>query len=152
PEAVLPHILPLLKAGDILAHVYSCMPDGIVGRATAVPDAVREARAKGVKFDLGHGVNLSFRIARMLMEAGIYPDTIGSDVHGDFNSYHDYSILDYSLLGGLNKLIALGMPLPDAVARATVNPARALGDDTIGALTVGNPANITVLETVGGDW
>ncbi len=152
PETVLPHILPHLKAGDVLAHVYSCMPDGIVGRATTVPAALREARAKGVLFDLGHGVNLSFRIARMLMEAGIYPDTIGSDVHGDFNSYHDLSILDYSLLGGLNKLVTLGMPLADAVARATVNPARVLRDDTIGVLSVGNAANITVLDTVAGDW
>lgn len=152
PETVLPHILPHLKPGDILAHVYSCMPDGIVGRANRVPEAVLEARAKGVLFDLGHGVNLSFRIARMMMEAGIYPDTIGSDVHGDFNSFHDFSILDYSLLGGINKLIALGMSLPDTIARATSHPARVLRDDTIGSLKPGNPADITVLQAVDGDW
>jgi dihydroorotase len=88
----------------------------------------------------------------MLMDAGIYPDTIGSDVHGDFNSFHDFSILDYSLLGGINKLIALGMPLADTIARATAHPARVLRDDTIGSLKPGNPADITVLEAVDGDW
>jgi dihydroorotase len=151
-DMVLPHILPHLKAGDMLAHVYSNMPDGIVGKRTKVPDVVREAKAKGVLFDLGHGVNLSFRIARMMMDAGIYPDTLGSDVHGDFNCFHDFSKLDYSLMGGLNKLVGLGMPLADAIARVTVNAARFLRDDTIGALTVGNPADVTVLERVDGDW
>jgi dihydroorotase len=151
-EEVLPHVLPHLKPGDMLAHVYSCMPDGIVGKRNRVPDVVREAKTKGVLFDLGHGVNLSFRIARMMMEAGIYPDTLGSDVHGDFNCYHDFSKLDYSLTGGVNKMVALGMPLTDAIARVTVNAARFLRDDTIGALKVGNPADITVLETVEGDW
>ncbi len=152
PEEVLPHVLPHLKPGDMLAHVYSCMPDGIVGQRNRVPEVVREARAKGVLFDLGHGVNLSFRIARMMMEAGIYPDTLGSDVHGDFNCFHDFSKLDYSLMGGVNKMVALGMPLVDAITRVTVNPARFLRDDTIGSLKVGNPADITVLETVDGDW
>jgi dihydroorotase len=152
PETVLPNILPHLKPGDMLAHVYSCMPDGIVGTSNTVPELVREAKRAGVLFDLGHGVNLSFRIARMMMEGGIYPDTIGSDVHGDFNSYHDLSILDYSLMGAVNKLIALGMPLGDAIARVTAHPARFLRDPTIGALTPGNAADITVLETIGGDW
>ncbi|MBI3515997.1 MAG: amidohydrolase family protein [Proteobacteria bacterium] len=152
PEAVLPKVLPHLKPGDMLAHVYSSMPDGVVGRGNRVPDVVRAARDQGVLFDLGHGVNLSFRIARMMMDAGIYPDTIGSDVHGDFNSYHDLSILDYSLAGAVNKLLALGMSLGDVIARVTAAPARFLGDATIGALTPGNPADLTVLERVDGDW
>jgi dihydroorotase len=36
---------------------------------------------------------------------------------------------------------------------ATVNPARALGmEDTLGSLTVGRDADITVLEQVAGSW
>jgi dihydroorotase len=152
PESVLPKLLPLLKPGDMVAHVYSCMPDGIVGKANRVPEAVLEARARGILFDLGHGVNLSFRIARMMMEAGFYPDTIGSDVHGDFNAYHDLSKLDYSMLGAVNKLVALGMTPTDAIARVTINPARFLRDPTIGSLSPGNPADITVLAWLDGDW
>lgn len=151
-ENVLATALPLLKAGDMVAHVYSCMPDGVVGRANRIPDWVREARARGVLFDLGHGINLSFRIARMMMDAGFYPDTISSDVHGDFNAYHDFSALDYSLMGAMNKLVAFGMPLPDAIRRMTVNPARFLRDDTIGNLSPGSPADITVLELIDGNW
>jgi dihydroorotase len=152
PESVLPKVLPLLKPGDMVAHVYSCMPDGVVGKANRIPDAVLEARSRGILFDLGHGINLSFRIARMMMEAGFYPDTIGSDVHGDFNDFHDFSKLDYSLMGAINKLLALGMSVTDAITRVTANPARFLRDHTIGSLTPGNPADITVLEWIDGNW
>ncbi len=152
PSSVLPMVLPWTKPGDILAHIYSSMPDGIMGPGNRVPDIVRQARDRGILFDLGHGINFSFRIARAMMEAGIFADTLGSDVHGDFNSYHDFSQLDYSLIGGLNKLLALGMPLATAIAGLTLNPARILRDETIGSLRVGSRANITVLKTVDGDW
>ena len=152
PDTVAARALALLRPGDMAAHVYSCMPDGIMGRSDRVPDYLTEARDRGVLFDLGHGINLSFRIARAMMAAGIYPDTLGSDVHGDFTSYHDYSILDYSLMGGVNKMVALGMPLNDAIARVTLNPAKFLQDPCIGSLTPGMPANITVLDKIEGDW
>jgi dihydroorotase len=152
PESVLPRVLTQLKPGDMIAHVYSLMPDGVVGKANRIPEHVREARARGILFDLGHGVNLSFRIARMMMEAGFYPDTLGSDVHGDFNFDHDFSKLDYSLLGGVNKMVALGMPLGEAIACVTSHPARFLRDPAIGSLTPGNPADICVLDRIDGGW
>jgi riboflavin synthase len=40
-------------------------------------------------------------------------------VHGDFDVFHDFSKLDYSFMGAVNKLIGLGMPLVDAIARVT---------------------------------
>jgi dihydroorotase len=152
PDSVLPRALPLFKPGDVIAHVYSCMPDGVMGPGDAVPGWIVEAKAAGILFDLGHGVNLSFAIARKMMERGIFPDTIGSDVHGDFNSFHAFDILDYSLLGGLNKLLALGMKLPDLIRALTATPARVLQDAGIGHLGVGARANMTVLRAVEGPW
>jgi dihydroorotase len=73
-------------------------------------------------------------------------------VHADFGSYHDFSILNYSLLGGLNKLVALGMPLVEAIRALTATPARTLRDSSIGHLGVGARANITVLRDVPGNW
>jgi predicted amidohydrolase len=87
-----------------------------------------------------------------MMEKGILPDTIGSDVHGDFNSYHDFSILDYSLVGGMNKLIGLGMSLTDAIRALTATPAKVLSDPSIGNLGPGARANLTVLRPVEGEW
>lgn len=80
------------------------------------------------------------------------PDTIGSDVHGDFNSYHDFSILDYSFLGGMNKLLGLGMSLTDVVRALTATPAEVLADPSIGHLGPGARANVTVLRPVEGEW
>ena len=102
--------------------------------------------------DLGHGINFSYRIARKMMDKGIFPDSIGSDVHGDFTSNHDFSILDYSLVGGLNKLIGLGMSLTDCIRALTVTPARILADPSIGHLGAGARANLTVMRQVEGDW
>jgi dihydroorotase len=152
PETLLARIIPLLKAGDIMAHVYSCMPDGIMGLGDEVPAWVHDAKQAGILFDLGHGVNFCFRIARSMMAAGVFPDTLGSDVHGDFSAYHDLSILDYSLVGGLNKLVALGMPLPAAIAGLTATPARVLGDTSIGHFGIGARANITLLRPIDGEW
>jgi dihydroorotase len=152
PSAVMGQVVPYLKEGDVLAHVYSSMPDGIMSVGEDVPDWLFEARAKGILFDLGHGINFSFRIARKMMDKGILPNTIGSDVHGDFNSNHDFSILDYSLIGGFNKLLGLGMSLSDCIRALTATPARVLADPSIGHLGAGARANVTVLRQVEGDW
>jgi dihydroorotase len=152
PSAVMGQVVPYLKAGDVLAHIYSTMPDGIMSVGEDVPDWLFEAKAKGILFDLGHGINFSFRIARKMMDRGIRPDTIGSDVHGDFTSNHDFGILDYSLVGGLNKLIGLGLPLGDGIRALTATPATVLGDPSIGHLGPGARANVTVMRQVAGDW
>ena len=69
-KSVLPEVLPLFKAGDMLAHIYSCMPDGIMSTHEDVPPAVFEAQQRGIHFDIGHGINFSFDIARKMMEWG----------------------------------------------------------------------------------
>lgn len=151
-EQVLEQVLPVLRPGDILAHVYSSMPDGIMGSRDAVPEIVLRALDRGLHFDIGYGINFSYAIARRMMAAGVLPNTISSDIHGDFASYHDDSILDYSLCGAMTRILALGMPLAEVVRRVTVNPAAILRDPDIGALTPGTLADITVLDRVAGDW
>jgi len=153
PQVVMETVLPLLRPGDTVAHVYSNMPDGIMGPGDEVPSVVRKAYAQGIHFDIGFGINFSYRIARKMMDVGILPNTIGSDVHGDFNGYHDDSKLDYSLCGAITRLCALGMPLADAVCRATLNPAKILGEEhNIGTLASGTCADITFLEPIKGHW
>ena len=153
PDEVLKRVVPVLDPGTTLAHVYSTMPDGITGGADPIPAIVFEALERGLHFDIGHGVNFSFAIARRMMDAGILPNTISSDVHSDFNAYHDDSLLDYSLCGAMTKLAALGMPLEDVIARTTLNPARILREeDEIGTLAADSRADITILDRVSGAW
>ncbi|MBF5056142.1 dihydroorotase [Alcanivorax sp. 521-1] len=146
-DEVFPSLLPLLKPGDMLAHIYSCMPDGIVGDSDTVPEAVLQARDRGVHFDIGYGLNFSYRIARMMLAANILPFTISSDVHGDFNAFHDNSKLDYSLYGAMTRLWALGMPLERVIAATTWHPARMLREeDEIGTLAPGSRADICIID------
>ena len=149
---VLAAVVPLLRAGDTLAHVYSSMPDGIMGEGDAVPAMVMRALERGLHFDIGYGINFSFAIARRMMAAGVLPNTISSDIHGDFASYHDDSRLDYSLCGAMSRLRALGMPLAEVIRGVTANPAAILGDPDIGTLGAGTLADITILDRVMGDW
>jgi dihydroorotase len=151
-EQVLSKVVPVLRAGDTLAHVYSSMPDGIMGAGEAVPEIVGQALRKGLHFDIGYGINFSFDIARRMMAAGVMPNTISSDIHGDFGSYHDDSKLDYSLCGAMTRMLALGMPLAEVIRRVTVNPAAILGDTDIGSLSVGTLADITILDRLEADW
>ena len=153
PASVLQSIVPLLRAGDTLAHIYSTMPDGIMGGTTEIPKIVFEALERGIHFDIGYGVNFSYSIARKMMEADVLPNTIASDVHSDFNAYHDDSTLDYSLCGAMTRLWALGMPLADVIRRTTLNPSVILREENeIGSLCVGSRADITVLDRAVGPW
>ncbi len=152
-EQVLEHVVPVLRPGDTLAHVYSAMPDGIMGKRDKVPPIVFAALERGLHFDIGYGINFSYAIARTMMEAGVLPNTISSDVHGDFGSYHDLRKLDYSLCGAMTRLLALGMPLLEVVKRTTVNPAKVLrGEIEIGTLEPGTRADVTVLDRLEGAW
>jgi dihydroorotase len=128
------------------------MPDGIMGQGDEVPAIVLQALQRGLHFDIGYGINFSFAVARRMMAAGVFPNTISSDIHGDFASYHDDSKLDYSLCGAMSRMLALGMPLAEVIRRVTVNPAAILRDPDIGSLAVGTLADITVLDRVAGDW
>lgn len=60
PELVMAEVFPVLRAGDTIAHVYSCMPDGIMGPGDKVPKTVIEALSRGIHFDISYGVNGGF--------------------------------------------------------------------------------------------
>jgi dihydroorotase len=153
PRSLLTHILAIARPGDVLGHVYSAMPDGVLGDDQAPSPALIEAAAAGLLLDIGFGINFSYATARRMIRAGVLPHVISSDVHGLFPVMHDDSALDYSLAGAFARLVALGMPFRDALAAVTVNPARVLGDEgEIGTLAIGSRADVTVLEERTEDW
>ena len=153
PRSLLPQILEIARPGDVLGHVYSAMPDGVLGGDELPSPALIDAVAQGLLLDIGFGINFSYVTARRMIAGRIWPDIISSDVHGLFSVMHDDSALDYSLAGAFARLVALGMPFHAALAAVTVNPARVLGDaDEIGTLVVGSRADVTVLEERTEDW
>jgi dihydroorotase len=143
----LPEILPLLHGGDIITHCFHGTRHGILDEAGRVLPAVREAAARGVMFDVGHGVgSFSFAVARRALADGLLPDTISSDLHA-----HNIAGPVFDLATTLSKFLYLGLSLDEVIARATVAPARAAGwEGRIGTLAPGAVADIAVFELAEG--
>jgi dihydroorotase len=155
PDAdfVLEEVLARVRPGDTLAHAYSAKDDGILGRRPRPDPKLVEAVRSGVHLDIGHGVNFSFDTARRMMDAGLLPYTVSSDVHGDFYSHDNDTTLDYSLMGTMSKLLALGIDLHTIVRGVTLHPATVLRmGEEIGTLVPGSRADVSVLDLVEAPW
>jgi dihydroorotase len=129
---------------------------------------VREALAMGLKVDVGHGSHFSYRMARIALDAGILPDTLGADMHG-YNTvvpqargtpdqhpdqeHMFFGKVRFSLASAMTAMLALGVPLQHVVRMVTGNVVRVFGlPPELGTLAVGNPADISVLHDERGRW
>jgi dihydroorotase len=169
PEAVVSETAELLEAGDILAHPFTRHPGGFGDTNGKVHPAVRDALARGVLSDVGHGSHFSFKIARMALDAGIVPFTLGADMHGyntkvpapggspeshpDEEDHMFRGDTRFSLTRAMTELLALGLRLEDVVPMVTSNCARILrAEGEIGTLKVGAAADVSVLSDNRGRW
>ena len=142
PPPFLDEILGALKSGDVFTHCFNQDPFlRIVGANGSIKPAVLDARARGVLFDVGHGVScFSYEMAKICLDNGFPPDIISSDLHA-------YNINGpvFDLPTTLSKFIALGMSTEDVFYRATLAPAKAIGmDHVIGSLEQGKRADIVI--------
>ena len=136
-------VLGLLRPGDIVTHCASAI--AAVAGAGGVDPAVRDAYERGVLFDIGHGSGgFAFDVLEAQLDAGLAPHTVSTDLHA--RSVYGPA---FDLPTTMAKLLAVGLPLEDVVAAATINPARALGLDA-GTLTVGAAADIAVFRLAEG--
>jgi len=129
-----------LRPGDIYTHAYSGLRDELLDSGKVNP-GMWEGRKRGVIFDVGHGGgSFAWRIAVPAMKEGFLPDSISTDLHiGSMNS----GMKD--MLNVMDKFMAMGMSVDDVVARSTWNPAKEVGQQQLGHLSVGAPADIAVL-------
>jgi len=143
--APIEEILGRLASGDIVTHALTGWEPGIITANGRVVAAAREARARGVRFDVGHGAgSFTWATAEAALADGFRPDTISSDLHR-FNV--DGPVHD--LVTTLSKFLHLGLSLPEVIAMATTAPADALGRaGEIGTLAVGAIADVAVLRLV----
>jgi len=176
PKTIIEQVVPLLDAGDVLAHPFTRYPSGFVNPDGTIHPLVFEALAKGVTIDVGRGAHFSFDNARAVLGAGILPTTLGADLHGynvrmpdggrwyrgmftdtaEMEPPEDASLpfsTPYGVHHAMSELIALGVTLPQVVAMATSNAAKLLRmEDRIGALKVGMDADISVFRVLQGEW
>lgn len=170
PDAILPEIAALMRPGDILAHPFTRHPGGFVDRFGKVHPVVKEAIARGLKIDVGHGSHFSFAMARRVLDAGIMPDTLGADMHGyntrmpkppgtpashpDPEENHPFAgNARFSLTFAMTELMALGVPLARIVPMVTTAAAKMGGlEAEIGTLGIGRVADVSVLEEMHGKF
>lgn len=141
-------LLDRMRPGDIHTHMYNDRQLELLDRFSGkVQPYMLEARRRGVLFDLGHGAgSFLWPVATKAMEQGFAPDTISTDLHAS------------SILGAqsdmpncISKLLNLGMTLPDAIARSTAAPSKAIRRyPELGTLSAGQEADIAVLQLSSG--
>jgi dihydroorotase len=145
-----PKLVDLLKRGDIVTHMFAPPPNSIVDDSGHILPAVLAARRRGVWFDVGNGQmgHMRWDTVGAIMKAGFWPDTFSTDWN---TNAHQTGVID--LPNCMSKLFGYGMTLDQAVARATVNPARIfpLFNDR-GTLNVGAPADVALLELRKGNF
>ena len=142
-----PEIVDMLRPGDVIAHCYTGKEPTVLGDDGRVQKEIYLARERGVLYESAHGrSNLSFKVAAPAIAEGFLPDVITSDT-----SARNWRGPVFDLVTSMSKLIGLGMTMEEVVPRVTTAPAKLLGLDGegFGALTVGGPAHVTVLEEVG---
>lgn len=136
-----------LRPGDISTHMFRG-PVPFVDKEGKLLPYLLAARKRGVKFDVGHGGgSFVLRNAAGAIQNGFYPDTISSDLHtGSMNS----SFMDLPAL--MSKLMALGLPLKEAVRATTSTPAELILRSELGHLGVGAIADVAVLRVMEGEF
>jgi len=143
----LPRILDFLRPGDVVTHAMR--RDGSILDANGrVYAEVREAVRNGIYLDIGHGRgNLDFDAAERILQQGVLPDIISSDVHRG-NAAGPV----FDLPTTLAKFMQMGMTLEQVIERATINPAKAFRLTELGTLREGALADLAVFEVTSGDY
>ncbi len=139
PERPYPTLLEKMRPGDIHTHVFA-QQFPVLDDQGQVNDFMFAARERGIIFDLGHGAaSFWYRNAAPAIAQGFLPDSISTDLHtGNVNGV----VID--MVTTMNKVLAMGVALPDVIARSTVAPAREIGHPELGHLGVGGAADVAV--------
>jgi dihydroorotase len=142
-------VLKYLRPGDIVTHMFTVHPGGLLDGNGKLWPQVRDAKQSGILMDVGHGLhNLNFDVARRVLDQGLQPDGVSTDGHRGNRAGPVYD-----LPTTMAKLMALGVSLKQVIEMATANAAKLLGrDGDLGTIRVGQPADISVLKSEEREW
>ena len=148
-ETVIHQLLPILEEGDIVTHLFTANPGGVIdSEGKLVPEA-KEAQERGVWLDTAHGrMNFSFDVGQRVLDQGLMPHCISTDL-----TLPGRQLTVHSMTEMMTRFLAMEFTLEQVVEMCTINPARALGqEERIGSLAPGHQADISVLDMTEGDW
>jgi dihydroorotase len=142
-------VMQLMRTGDVVTHCYNSHSIGILDPSGEIKKSVREARSRGVLFDVGHGLgSFNFEAARKALDAGFLADTISTDI---YNLNVNGPV--YDMPTSMSKLLYLGMSFDDVLLRSTANPAKIVNRiPMLGTLQIGAPADIALLAVEDGNF
>jgi dihydroorotase len=142
-------VLKYLRPGDIVTHMFTAHPGGLLDGNGKLWPQIRDAKDSGILMDVGHGLhNLNFDVARKVLDQGLHPDGVSTDGHRGNRAGPVYD-----LPTTMAKLMALGFSLKQVVEMATVNAARLLGrPNKLATMHQGQPADISVLRLEDREW
>src|SRR5438093_10633991 len=142
-------VLKYLRPGDIVTHLFTVQPGGLLDGNGKLWPQVRDAKESGVLMDVGHGLhNLNFDVARKVLDQGLHPDGVSTDGHRG-----NRACPVYDLPTTMAKLMALRFSLNQVVEMATANAARLLGrTGELGTLRLGQSAEISILKIEDREW
>lgn len=130
-----------LKPGDIITHPYHGGETTILGEDGKVAAEYWEARDRGIEVDLGTDrFHCNLEIMKACFDEGFYPDYISTDL-----TQTNKDTVTFDLPTTVDKAVACGMTLEDALLRVTAKPAAKLGRaGEIGTLAAGAAADVAV--------
>ena len=141
-----------MRPGDIYTHTYAELNgarETVINRETREFEPfVLEAQKRGIIFDVGYGgASFEFKQAIPALAAGLYPNTISTDLHtGSMNA----AMKD--MLNVMTTFLAMGMELPDVIEASTWEPARVIKRTELGHLSEGAIADISILHIRNGEF
>ncbi len=137
-------IFDYMEKGDILTHIYNGKPNGIL-RGNDVKKEIIEARERGIILDVGHGTeSFSMDVAMKSKDAGIFPDTISTDIY--IKNRINGPV--YNLSTTMEKFIYMGYSLEDIIDKVTKNAADAISLKNKGLIKEGYDADLTIFDMV----
>lgn len=140
-------VLKKLRPGDIHTHMYA-QQFPVLDENGQVNEFLRQARKRGIRFDLGHGTcSFWFRNAVPSVQQGHAPDTISTDLYFD-----NIAGPVVGLTHVMSKFLAMGMPFMEVLRRVTVLPGEVLGHPEFGQIKPESPADIAVLSLKSGTF
>jgi dihydroorotase len=143
PQYSLQEQLNRMRPGDIITHSFENITERepVIDAQGQLLPYVREARQRGILFDVGHGGSgFWFNQAVPALEQGLWPDSFGTDLH---RFSMNAGMKD--MLNLMSKYLNMGMPMNEVFIRGTWSPAKAIGREDLGHLSVGAVADIAIL-------
>ena len=146
---VIRELLPILEEGDIVTHLFTANPGGVLDADGKLVPEAQEAKDRGVWMDTAHGrMNFSFDVGQRVLDQDLIPHCISTDL-----TLPGRELTVHSMTEMMTRFLAMDFTLDQVVTMCTLNPAKAIGEENrIGTLGAGMQADISVLDLEEGDW